>query len=102
MQGSGQDSGDQGGDDGLGSIAAAGSRASNGAGAFGPNAWLVEDMYERFLADPTSVSDSWREFFADYRPVGAPAAAVTAVQAPPPTPAPSGRPAEGGPVPGPA
>ena len=49
-----------------------------GAGAFGPNAWLVEDMYDRFLADPMAVSDSWREFFADYRPVGvAPPAAVT-------------------------
>ena len=24
-------------------------------------------MYDRYLADPTSVSDSWREFFADYR-----------------------------------
>ena len=36
-------------------------------GSFGPNAWLVDDMYDRFLADPDSVSDSWREFFADYR-----------------------------------
>jgi 2-oxoglutarate dehydrogenase complex dehydrogenase (E1) component-like enzyme len=25
-------------------------------------------MYDRFLADPDSVSESWREFFADYRP----------------------------------
>jgi 2-oxoglutarate dehydrogenase E1 component len=25
-------------------------------------------MYERYLADPASVSESWREFFADYRP----------------------------------
>ena len=24
-------------------------------------------MYEAYLADPTSVSESWREFFADYR-----------------------------------
>jgi 2-oxoglutarate decarboxylase len=47
-------------------------RNAAGAGAFGPNAWLVEDMYDRFRADPTSVSDSWREFFADYRPAGAP------------------------------
>ena len=38
-----------------------------GTPTFGPNAWLVEDMYDRYLADPTSVSDSWREFFADYR-----------------------------------
>ena len=42
--------------------------ATAGTGAFGPNAWLVEDMYDRYLADPTSVSESWREFFADYRP----------------------------------
>jgi multifunctional 2-oxoglutarate metabolism enzyme len=34
----------------------------------GPNAWLVDDMYEQFLADPSSVSASWRDFFADYRP----------------------------------
>jgi 2-oxoglutarate decarboxylase len=37
------------------------------AGAFGANAWLVEEMYEAYLADPTSVTESWREFFADYR-----------------------------------
>jgi multifunctional 2-oxoglutarate metabolism enzyme len=41
-------------------------------GAFGPNAWLVDDMYDRFLADPNSVSESWREFFADYRPAPVP------------------------------
>src|ERR1019366_1110845 len=46
-------------------------------GSFGPNAWLVDDMYDRFLVDPSSVSESWREFFADYRaaPVPAPQAA---------------------------
>ena len=37
------------------------------AGAFGANAWLVEEMYESYLADPGSVSESWREFFADYK-----------------------------------
>jgi 2-oxoglutarate dehydrogenase E1 component len=35
-------------------------------------------MYESFRNDPTSVSDSWREFFADYRPAGAPTATVAA------------------------
>ena len=35
--------------------------------SLGPNAWLVDEKYEQFLADPTSVSESWREFFADYR-----------------------------------
>ncbi len=50
-------------------------------GSFGPNAWLVDDMYDRFLADPDSVSDSWREFFADYRPAPVPAP-VPAAQTP--------------------
>ncbi len=39
-------------------------------GAFGPNAWLVDDMYDQFRRDPQSVSESWREFFADYVPGG--------------------------------
>src|SRR5580693_3796522 len=42
-------------------------------GSFGPNAWLVDDMYDRFLVDPSSVSESWREFFADYRAAPVPA-----------------------------
>ncbi len=42
------------------------------SGAYGANAWLVEEMYESYLADPESVSESWREFFADYRGRGAP------------------------------
>jgi 2-oxoglutarate dehydrogenase E1 component len=64
-------------------------------GAFGANAWLVEEMYEAYLADPTSVSESWREFFADYRSasraapsaeaaVAVPAAAPVGTQAPAP------------------
>ncbi len=36
------------------------------SGAFGPNAWLVDDMYEQYRQDPSSVSESWRDFFADY------------------------------------
>ncbi len=40
-------------------------------GAFGPNAWLVDDMYEEYRSDPASVSESWREFFHDYLPPGA-------------------------------
>ena len=37
------------------------------APSFGPNAWLVDEMYEQFRRDPSSVSESWQEFFADYR-----------------------------------
>ncbi|HEX3796210.1 MAG TPA: multifunctional oxoglutarate decarboxylase/oxoglutarate dehydrogenase thiamine pyrophosphate-binding subunit/dihydrolipoyllysine-residue succinyltransferase subunit [Acidimicrobiales bacterium] len=56
------------------------------SGSFGPNAWLVDDMYDRFVVDPTSVSESWQEFFADYRPAPVPApqsATAPAVAAPP-------------------
>src|SRR5580700_10532179 len=74
---------DAGGSDGSGDQPAA-----PGARAFGPNAWLVEDMYDRFRSDPTSVSDSWREFFADYRPPGA-------ASVPAPTASPSAGPSDG-------
>ena len=65
-----------------------------GTGAFGPNAWLVEDMYERYLGDSASVSASWQEFFADYRPAGgnAPTAAPTVAPTAAPTAAPSAAP----------
>ena len=36
-------------------------------GEFGANEWLVDDMYERYLADPNSVDAAWHDFFADYR-----------------------------------
>lgn len=36
--------------------------------AFGPNASLVDDMYRRYLVDPTDIPEAWREFFADYQP----------------------------------
>jgi len=35
---------------------------------FGANDWLVEEMYERYQADPTSVEPSWIEFFKSYKP----------------------------------
>ena len=49
--------------------------------SFGPNAWLVDDMYEQYRQDPSSVSDSWQEFFEGYRPGGANLARVTPVDA---------------------
>ncbi len=40
--------------------------ASNFGGSFGPNEWLVDEMYERYLQDPASVDKAWWDFFADY------------------------------------
>ncbi|MEU2347605.1 multifunctional oxoglutarate decarboxylase/oxoglutarate dehydrogenase thiamine pyrophosphate-binding subunit/dihydrolipoyllysine-residue succinyltransferase subunit [Modestobacter sp. NPDC049651] len=46
------------------------SAASNSSpvAGFGTNEWLVEEMYQQYLADPKSVDQAWHEFFADYRP----------------------------------
>ncbi len=56
----------------------------------GPNAWLVDEMYEQYLADPNSVSESWRDFFQDYRPTASPRGGLTAAPAPAPAaPAPA-------------
>jgi multifunctional 2-oxoglutarate metabolism enzyme len=41
---------------------------SSPAAQFGPNEWLVDEMYQRYLADPDSVDTAWHEFFADYAP----------------------------------
>jgi multifunctional 2-oxoglutarate metabolism enzyme len=35
---------------------------------FGPNEWLVDELYQRYLADPGSVDMAWWNFFADYSP----------------------------------
>jgi 2-oxoglutarate dehydrogenase E1 component len=69
--------------------------------SLGPNEWLVEEMYEQYLANPASVSESWREFFADYQPHGtqpapapapppvAPPQAAATAPAPPTAPKPA-------------
>src|SRR5579859_185489 len=35
---------------------------------FGPNEWLVDELYQRYQADPASVDPAWWNFFADYQP----------------------------------
>src|ERR1700726_1733560 len=35
---------------------------------FGANEWLVEELYQKYLADPGSVDRAWWSFFADYQP----------------------------------
>ena len=49
------------------------STTSSSVAGFGTNEWLVEEMYQQYLADPSSVDQAWHEFFADYRP-GSPVA----------------------------
>ncbi|MGV1010129.1 MAG: multifunctional oxoglutarate decarboxylase/oxoglutarate dehydrogenase thiamine pyrophosphate-binding subunit/dihydrolipoyllysine-residue succinyltransferase subunit, partial [Dermatophilaceae bacterium] len=40
-------------------------------GSFGPNEWLVDELYEQFLNDRNSVDRAWWDFFADYKPLDA-------------------------------
>src|ERR1700734_1603087 len=63
----------------------------NGAAAradFGPNEWLVDELYQKYQADPGSVDRAWWNFFTDYRPKpaepprAAPPAQRPATQAP--------------------
>jgi 2-oxoglutarate dehydrogenase E1 component len=59
---------------------------------FGTNEWIVEEMYQRYLADPASVDPAWHDFFADYRPAFQ-APEVPAPPAAPAAPAPPAAPA---------
>ena len=36
--------------------------------SLGYNTGYIEDLYNQYLSDPQSVSESWQEFFADYHP----------------------------------
>ncbi len=36
--------------------------------AFGANEWLVDEMYERYQQDPSSVDKAWWDFFKSYTP----------------------------------
>ncbi|WP_245159971.1 multifunctional oxoglutarate decarboxylase/oxoglutarate dehydrogenase thiamine pyrophosphate-binding subunit/dihydrolipoyllysine-residue succinyltransferase subunit [Blastococcus sp. CT_GayMR19] len=44
------------------------STSASPVAGFGTNEWLVEEMYQQYVADPSSVDQAWHEFFADYRP----------------------------------
>jgi 2-oxoglutarate decarboxylase len=38
---------------------------------FGANEWLVDEMYARYLKDPTSVDQTWLDFFSKFTPESA-------------------------------
>ncbi|MFY7628833.1 multifunctional oxoglutarate decarboxylase/oxoglutarate dehydrogenase thiamine pyrophosphate-binding subunit/dihydrolipoyllysine-residue succinyltransferase subunit [Streptomyces sp. NY05-11A] len=85
----------------------------NPAAAFGPNEWLVDEIYQQYLQDPNSVDRAWWDFFADYKPgaaapsapAGTAAAGAAATTSTPPAPAAPAAPAPAAPaapVPAPA
>ncbi|SCK11912.1 2-oxoglutarate dehydrogenase E1 component [Streptomyces sp. WMMB 714] len=43
-------------------------QGSDPAAVFGPNEWLVDEIYQQYLQDPNSVDRAWWDFFADYKP----------------------------------
>ncbi|CAO0834655.1 Alpha-ketoglutarate decarboxylase OS=Streptomyces microflavus OX=1919 GN=kgd PE=4 SV=1 [Streptomyces microflavus] len=72
------------------------SPGTNPAAAFGANEWLVDEIYQQYLQDPSSVDRAWWDFFADYKPgtsgtadkpvPGAAASGAAATEAPAATP----------------
>jgi len=46
------------------------STSSDPLAAFGPNEWLVDELYQQFQQDPSKVDRAWWDFFADYQPAG--------------------------------
>ncbi|MFD3314891.1 multifunctional oxoglutarate decarboxylase/oxoglutarate dehydrogenase thiamine pyrophosphate-binding subunit/dihydrolipoyllysine-residue succinyltransferase subunit [Streptomyces sp. NPDC058694] len=80
----------------------------NPAAAFGPNEWLVDEIYQQYLQDPNSVDRAWWDFFADYKPGGVAASAPSGAAAagaagtttvPPAAPAAPAAPAQAAPAP---
>jgi 2-oxoglutarate dehydrogenase E1 component len=57
--------------------------ANHFGGSFGPNEWLVDEMYERYQQDPTSVDKAWWDFFADYTPAAGQVTAKPTAGTPP-------------------
>ena len=42
--------------------------SSDPQSTFGPNEWLVDELYESYLKDRNSVDKAWWDFFKDYEP----------------------------------
>src|SRR5262249_60010587 len=97
-----------------------GSQVGAAGREFGANQWRVDELYQRYLADPSSVAMEWWNFFADYqppagssaqpaaaapqqgRPAPGPAAPAAAAPAAPVSPAPAGPAPSGAAHPAPA
>ena len=72
----------------ISAVSTQSSRTSAGQATpdFGPNEWLVDELYQKYLEDPNSVDRAWWNFFADYHP-DRPTKGAEATAASPPTPA---------------
>ncbi len=44
------------------------SASSDPLTSFGPNDWLVDELYAHYLEDKHSVDKAWWDFFKDYEP----------------------------------
>src|SRR6202050_2310117 len=51
-----------------GAPADAASGANSASTDFGPNEWMVDELYQRYQADPGSMDRAWWNFSADYHP----------------------------------
>ena len=75
---------------------------TDAAKEFGANEWLVDEMYERFLADPQSVDKAWWDFFSDFTPAPGGSGSTPKPNAPragtPPVPKSAQKAAQGAPV----
>ncbi|MGO1166309.1 MAG: multifunctional oxoglutarate decarboxylase/oxoglutarate dehydrogenase thiamine pyrophosphate-binding subunit/dihydrolipoyllysine-residue succinyltransferase subunit, partial [Janibacter sp.] len=61
---------------------------------FGPNEWLVDELYEQFKQDRNNVDEAWWEFFESYEPGQGSGSNGTAAKGATPSPAQSTTPAE--------
>ena len=53
---------------------------------FGPNDWLVDELYQQFLTDRNSVDPAWWDFFDGFEPQDRPAVITPSTPLPAPTP----------------
>ena len=56
---------------------------------FGPNDWLVDELYQQFLQDRNSVDPAWWDFFAGFTPQDAQAVITPSTPLPAATPTPT-------------
>ncbi len=51
---------------------------SDGVEDFGANDWLIEEMHDQYLEDPSQLDETWQQFFAEREGQGAPVTVQTA------------------------